>query len=90
METELTTEVNKSTTSMMQLLLVLFFLFSSCSSPQTEDIEVKPAPDLNPGKVLIVYLSRTNNTKAIAEIIHKKVGGDLGGLGIGEPLPQRL
>jgi flavodoxin len=27
--------------------------------------------------VLIVYLSRTNNTKAIAEIIHKQVGGKL-------------
>jgi len=26
---------------------------------------------------LIVYLSRTNNTKAIAEIIHQKVGGTL-------------
>ena len=29
-------------------------------------------------KILIVYLSRTNNTKAIAEIIHQKVGGSTG------------
>jgi len=28
-------------------------------------------------KTLIVYLSRTNNTKAIAEIIHQRVGGTL-------------
>src|SRR5688572_33017736 len=28
-------------------------------------------------KVLIVYLSRTSNTKAIADIIHEKVGGTL-------------
>ena len=28
-------------------------------------------------KVAIVYLSRTNNTKAIAEIIQEKVGGTL-------------
>ncbi|WP_184547019.1 flavodoxin [Mucilaginibacter sp. FT3.2] len=28
-------------------------------------------------KVLIVYFSRTNNTKAIAEIIHQQVGGKL-------------
>ena len=28
-------------------------------------------------KILIVYLSRTNNTKAVADIIHEKVGGKL-------------
>lgn len=28
-------------------------------------------------KTLIVYYSRTNNTKALAEIIQKKVGGDM-------------
>jgi ribosomal protein L18 len=28
-------------------------------------------------KILIVYLSRTNNTRAIAEIIRKNVGGTL-------------
>ncbi|WP_219921589.1 flavodoxin [Rufibacter sp. XAAS-G3-1] len=73
---------------MMQLLLVLFLLFSSCSSPQTEDSEVKPVPNLTPDKVLIVYLSRTNNTKAIAEIIHKKVGGALVALELENPYPQ--
>jgi flavodoxin len=38
-------------------------------------------------KVLIVYLSRTNNTKAIAEIIHQKVGGRLVALELERPYP---
>jgi flavodoxin len=36
---------------------------------------------------LIVYLSRTNNTKAIAEIIHHKVGGTLVALELETPYP---
>jgi flavodoxin len=38
-------------------------------------------------KILIVYLSRTNNTKAIAEIIHKNVGGTLVALELETPYP---
>jgi len=38
-------------------------------------------------KVLIVYLSRTNNTKAIAEIIHQRVGGILVALELETPYP---
>src|SRR3974390_2244089 len=37
---------------------------------------------------LIVYLSRTNNTKAIAEIIHQKVGGTLVALELETPYPS--
>lgn len=40
------------------------------------------------GKVLIVYLSRTNNTKAIAEIIHENVGGTLVALELVNPYPE--
>jgi flavodoxin len=36
---------------------------------------------------LIVYLSRTNNTKAIAEIIHQKIGGTLVALELETPYP---
>ena len=36
---------------------------------------------------LIVYLSRTNNTKAIAEMIHQKVGGTLVALELETPYP---
>lgn len=38
-------------------------------------------------EVLIVYLSRTNNTKAIAGIIHKNVGGTLVALELEKPYP---
>ena len=38
-------------------------------------------------KILIVYLSRTNNTKAIADIIHEKVGGKLVALELETPYP---
>ena len=37
---------------------------------------------------MIVYLSRTNNTKAIAEIIHKNVGGTLVALELEKPYPE--
>jgi len=37
---------------------------------------------------LIVYLSRTNNTKALAEIIHQKVGGKLVSLELQTPYPE--
>ena len=38
--------------------------------------------------ILIVYLSRTGNTKAIAEIIQKKVGGQLVALELQKPYPD--
>ncbi|MCV9929481.1 flavodoxin [Flavobacterium sp. LS1R49] len=39
-------------------------------------------------KILIVYLSRTNNTKAIAEIIQNNVGGDLIAIELQKPYPE--
>jgi flavodoxin len=42
---------------------------------------------ISPKKILIVYLSRTNNTKAIAEIIHNNVGGTLVALELQKPYP---
>lgn len=38
-------------------------------------------------KVLIVYLSRTNNTKAIAEIIRRNMGGTLVAIELKNPYP---
>jgi flavodoxin len=73
---------------MMQLMLVLFLLFSACSTSQTEDIQVQATTNVNPDKVLIVYWSRTNNTKAIAEMIQKQVGGTLVALELENPYPQ--
>ena len=42
---------------------------------------------VKPGKVLIVYLSRTGNTRAIAEMIHKQVGGSFVALELVTPYP---
>lgn len=39
-------------------------------------------------KILIVYLSRTKNTKAVAEMIHKEVGGKLVELELENPYPE--
>jgi flavodoxin len=46
------------------------------------------AQSMSSKKILIVYLSRTNNTKAIAEIIHKNVGGKLVLLELQKPYPE--
>jgi len=68
---------------MTHLLLISFLLISACSSSQTESVKT-----VNPKKILIVYLSRTNNTKAIAEMIHKNVGGRLIALELEKPYPE--
>jgi flavodoxin len=70
---------------MTWLPLACFLLVSACSFSQTERIHATDDVPIERGKVLIVYLSRTNNTKAIAEIIHKYVGGTLVALQLGKP-----
>ncbi|RYF69505.1 MAG: flavodoxin [Cytophagaceae bacterium] len=74
-------------------LLAFLLLIGACSSSQTESIPVTENATVDPGnalpgKVLIVYLSRTNNTKAIAEIIQKQVGGTLVSLELVTPYPE--
>jgi flavodoxin len=78
----------KITTSMTQMLLTFFLFISACSSSPMEDVNAKMNATIPPGKVLIVYLSRTNNTKAIAEIIQDKVGGTLVALELEKPYPE--
>ncbi|MBS1947707.1 MAG: flavodoxin [Bacteroidetes bacterium] len=39
-------------------------------------------------KILIVYLSRTNNTKAVAEMIQKNLGGTVVALELQKPYPE--
>jgi len=46
------------------------------------------AQSMSSKKILIVYLSRTNNTKAIAEMIQKNVGGKLVALELQKPYPE--
>lgn len=78
----------KSTTSMTHMLLAFFLLISACSSSQVKDSNAKIDGIKSSDKVLIVYLSRTNNTKAIAEIIHKNVGGTLVAIELEKPYPE--
>ena len=46
------------------------------------------AQSISGKEILIVYLSRTNNTQAIAEIIQKNVGGKLVALELEKPYPE--
>ena len=73
---------------MIHILLAFSFLISSCSPPGTMNKNAKVESTVDSGKILIVYLSRTNNTKAIAEIIHKNVGGKLVGIELEKPYPE--
>jgi flavodoxin len=70
---------------MINLLISFFFLFSA---PELKDTNAVTDVTTDSNKILIVYLSRTNNTKAVAEIIHQKVGGTLVALELEKPYPQ--
>lgn len=73
---------------MRHLLLVFSLLFSACSSSGINDADAKMDTLSGNSKILIVYLSRTNNTKAIAEMIHQQVGGTLVALELEKPYPE--
>jgi len=73
---------------MTNIFLAFYLLISACSSTQTKNINAGMDSALNSGKTLIVYLSRTNNTKAVAEIIQKNVGGTLVALELEKPYPE--
>lgn len=64
---------------MTKLLTLLYILISvSCSSHMKD----------TSSDILIVYVSRTNNTKAVAEIIHEYVGGKMVSLELQYPYPE--
>ena len=71
----------------MKLLTMFFGLISLCCTQHGHDnVELD---SINPPQnILIVYLSRTNNTKAIAEIIRENVGGMLVALELEKPYPE--
>jgi flavodoxin len=80
--------VKQLTSPMTRWLVVCVLLISACSFAQTEDSQAPVKATLDPSKVLIVYLSRTNNTKAVAGIIHRAVGGTLVALELEKPYPE--
>lgn len=69
-------------------LFTLSLMFLACSSCQSKEVNNATDTTELPKKVLIVYLSRTNNTKAIAEIIHKNAGGTIVALELEKPYPE--
>ncbi|WP_026810981.1 flavodoxin family protein [Arenibacter latericius] len=62
-----------------RLLFIIFLVSGWCSAQEYEN---------KADNILIVYLSRTNNTKVVAEMIHENVGGDLVALELKNPYPQ--
>jgi len=78
----------KLISSIMHLTLAISLLISACSSSQMKEVNTKKDSTPDPDKILIVYLSRTNNTKAIAEIIQSNVGGKLVALELEKPYPE--
>jgi len=73
---------------MTNAILTSLLLISGCFSSQMNNINTKKNSDINPDAVLIVYLSRTNNTKTIAEIIQRNAGGTLVALELKKPYPE--
>lgn len=69
---------NRSALSKLIGIIALCFMASSCSQAQ---------PKTASRNVLIVYLSRTNNTKAVAELIQQQTGGTLMALELETPYP---
>lgn len=69
---------------LLMIAATLCFLADASTARQLPE----PAQPLKAGKqILIVYLSRTGNTKAIAEMIHQQVGGSIVALELERPYP---
>lgn len=71
----------------MHSLLAFLLLIGACSS-QPENVQVTHDTTVDSSKILIVFLSRTNNTKALAELIQGQVGGRLVALEVEKPYPE--
>lgn len=67
-------------------MIVSACLFSSCSKAQSTVKQEKDS--LHKNSILIVYLTRTKNTKTIAQIIRNHVGGKLVELELQNPYPK--
>lgn len=78
----------KKRNRIMQIALLIFMLPLSCTTAQKENISPNGQPNIDPERTLIIYLSRTQNTKAVAEIIHKNIGGTLIALELENPYPE--
>lgn len=69
-------------------LCLLFLLFSSLSCAFSDANAKNNKAIAAAPQVLIVYLSRTNNTKTVAEFIQQAVGGELVAIELQTPYPE--
>ena len=69
-----------------RLTVAIAICFLGCSNAQQPERAAKVAQPER--KVLIVYLSRTNNTKAVADFIHEEIGGTLVPIELERPYPD--
>ena len=76
--------IKRTTVLLLTISTVLCLAFGPSRAQQPAANSQRVPTEKN---TLIVYLSRTNNTKAIAEIIHQKVGGTLVALELETPYP---
>lgn len=72
---------------MKHRILIYLLIVSACSASGKAYTPYETYNPLDPHNILIVYLSRTNNTKAVAEIIHEYLGGTLIELELQKPYP---
>jgi flavodoxin len=70
------------------MIAAMISLAPGCSTAQQPSATSSPASSAPDKRILIVYLSRTNNTKAIAEMIRDNVGGTLVPLELEKPYPE--
>jgi flavodoxin len=68
--------------------LFTYFLLLTSACSFTQNVDGTTEKDIVWSRTLIVYLSRTNNTKAVAEIIQQEAGGDLVALVLKDPYPE--
>ncbi|WP_031425467.1 flavodoxin [Flavimarina sp. Hel_I_48] len=72
----------------MTKLLAFILMLSSCDASNTKEANAGSVVIPDPDKILIVYLSRTENTKTVAEMIQRKTGGKLVALEKENPYPE--
>jgi flavodoxin len=74
----------KSIAALSSMLAAVVCLLSGCSEAQQIPANNQPPP----AEILIVYLTRTGNTEAVAGMIRQKTGGDLIALELENPYPK--
>lgn len=76
----------KSVATLSLAVVAVVCFFSGCTKAQQIPANNHSSPSEK--KILIVYLTRTGNTEAVARMIQKKTGGDLISLELETPYPK--